>query len=188
MRRSYALSSMGQTEEALIAFCVSTWLNKTSTISHPTLPEVSKVHHSKLIFPISLSNPKFEFILQLLHQLLSSTRKSSPFPLATPYIRRRRKRRHYNRKIVAECSDCDEENSSCVEDDSSFTKIRQRRSAERRVKSVNSYGVTDSVIIPRPNTRIRGLIDRIHEEIYRIQSEFWLMERLKTVIGNGFVF
>lgn len=90
--------------------------------------------------------------------------------MATPYIRRYRKRRQYDRKMLAESSDCDEENSSCSEE-TNFTKIRQRRSMERRLKSVNTYNVTDSVIIPRPNTRIRGLIDRIHQEIYRIQSE-----------------
>lgn len=110
------------------------------------------------------------FFFQLLNQLLSSTRKSPPFPLATPYMRRRRKRKHYDRKIVAESSDCDEENSSGSEE-TNFTKIRQRRSTERRLKSANTYNVTDSVIIPRPNTRIRGLIDRIHQEIYRIQSK-----------------
>lgn len=85
-------------------------------------------------------------------------------------MRRRRKRRHYDRKIVVETSDCDEENSSCSEE-TNFTKIRQRRATERRLKSANTYNVTDSVIIPRPNTRIRGLIDRIHQEIYRIQSK-----------------
>ncbi len=91
--------------------------------------------------------------------------------MATPYIRRRRKRRHYERKIVAESSDCDEENSSCSEE-TSFTKLRPRRTGERRVKLVNTCKVTDSVIIPRPNTRIRGLIDRLHQEVYRIQSKF----------------
>lgn len=86
-------------------------------------------------------------------------------------MRRRRKRRQYNRKLDAESSDCDEENSSCSEE-TNFTKIRQRRLVERRLKSANTYNVTDSVIIPRPNTRIRGIIDRIHQEIYRIQSKF----------------
>lgn len=90
-------------------------------------------------------------------------------------MRRRRKRRHYDRKIVAESSDCDEENSSCSEETNFTTKIRQRRSTERRLKSANTYNVTDSVIIPRPNTRIRRLIDRIHQEIYRIQSKLKIL-------------
>lgn len=172
LRRAYALSSLGQTEEALLAFCLSTWLNNAEpNLSHPIIPDVAKV----LIKPMNRFvriQTITRFVLQLLHQLLSSTRKSPTFPLATPYtMRRRRKRRHYDRKIVAQSSDCDEENSSCSEE-TNFTKNRQRRSIERRLKSANTYNVTDSVIIPRPNNRIRGLIDRIHQEIYRIQSKF----------------
>lgn len=97
----------------------------------------------------------------------------------TPYnvfsMRRRRHNRHLHRVQKTNkhrhlstrnashfgLSDCDEENISSGEDDLGFISSSQRRHMD---VNINSHD-----IIPRPNNRIRMLIDRISQDLEKIR-------------------
>lgn len=67
-------------------------------------------------------------------------------------------------QVVVDGSDCDEENSSCGEDETIFL------SGGRRL--LRSNGGPQNTI-PRQNNRLRMLVDRIFQEIEKIRRKFY---------------
>lgn len=80
--------------------------------------------------------------------------------MSAPYNVRKRRHHHIltQRSTIIGLSDCEEENSSCGEDEG-FVKRRRR-----------SFRMHDC-IIPSHNTRLRLFLDRIYQEVEKMRRK-----------------
>uniref|UniRef100_A0A1B0D5T6 RING-type domain-containing protein n=1 Tax=Phlebotomus papatasi TaxID=29031 RepID=A0A1B0D5T6_PHLPP len=96
-------------------------------------------------------------ITRLLHRLLvPQYRVHQSTTMPTPFRKRRKV------FTVRSMSDCEDGNSSCGEEEN-FLHVPKR---SRR--SLGRQGHEDDVI-PPPNTRLRSLLERIHQEVHKIR-------------------
>ncbi|XP_059609245.1 LON peptidase N-terminal domain and RING finger protein 3 isoform X2 [Phlebotomus argentipes] len=134
-RKAAALVSLGRTEEALVAHCVAVSLDK-SALSAPTA-----LKHD---------------ITRLLHRLfVPQYRVHQTTTMTTPFRKRRKV------FTVRSMSDCEDESSSCGEEEN-FLHVPKRRRCGGR----HGHG---SDVIPPPNARLRSLLERIHQEVHKIR-------------------
>lgn len=117
-------------------------------------------------------------------------RSSSLIVSAAPYsvvLTRRRhqqqqQRKHYRSSRIGIASEYDEENSSCGEEED-FVRRRKRHLWRQSTANTNSIA-NDSSLIPRQNARIRNIVDRIYQEIFKAKGKFYLLTKKFFQLGK----
>lgn len=103
----------------------------------------------------------FQLLQRVLLPSLRLTTNAST--MSAPYNVRKRRHHHIlsQKSTIIGLSDCEEENSSCGEDDSF---VKRRRINFRR----------QDCIIPSHNTRLRSFLDRIYQEVEKMRRKLFL--------------
>lgn len=148
-RRALALTGLGRYEEALISQCLAATLDVKMSFAATTS------------FRNEVSRLLQRFFVPSMRSHISASLSSAPYNLEVSRRRRRRRQIHVSRNIGS--SDCDETNSSCGEDDPHV--VHNARHQFRRMLNFTSASGT----IPRTNTRLRSLLDRIQQEVQKMK-------------------
>lgn len=121
-----------------------------------------------------------------------TTSSSAPYSVVSTRRRQQKKQLQQNLRIRAigdqqhsqhdhhrRFSDCDDGNSSCGGDDEAEHRrcVRRKRNTSWRC-STNGIGVES--VIPRQNTRLRALLERIHQEVLKIKRLDSITHMLKV--------